>query len=241
MSSQVDSSTSVRAELNRPAMIESFRNRPESETGWDRVKEMWTLRNKYPAPEMEVVATAAKCGFGLGMAYGVLHLWQPSADTFNRRNKEMKFQNPKDYWRKNLDFRMGTSLNFGLRLGLRVGLFSGLYVAVLMTSSMYANEITVVGYAASGAATGAFYQAKVGPRGAIVGCILGGVLGAFGGLVTKALMATSKTDLATIRFELHKTRYDLWEQDRELRVRRMTDDMIEEAKEELKQTETNSG
>ncbi|XP_018496479.1 RPII140-upstream gene protein [Galendromus occidentalis] len=222
-------------ELDRQAAIEAFRNRPETETGWDRVREMYSFKNRDISPEMRIVSSATQLSAIMGFMAGAIGAWVPAKDEFMRLNMETKFLSQFYFNRALSRHQMRTCSKQGLRAGARLGFFTGLYCLVTTTFAMYNNRLSMREYAAAGVVTGSLWQSKVGLGGVVVGGALGGFLSLLAGAATVRVLDSYGEDFASMRYQIHLDQLAVWEAEEHARNEKNVEALLKEARAELEE------
>lgn len=84
--------------------------------------------------------------------------------------------------------------------GWRLGLFTLSYVGFTTGVSVYRGKSGIIEYVAAGAITGTVYKFASGPRGMIVGCLLGTALGTIAGTTSYGITKLTGMSLEETRY-----------------------------------------
>jgi hypothetical protein len=200
---------SIKYQLNKKKDINSseINYTKEDETGWDRLKLMWTeWANGEDNPEVRFIMSsmgwAAIVGAGIGGTLGN----KSAVSDFIRRHNEYVFRGEFEAKRRITDTMFIQFFKAGFRLSWRLAFFTGLLTGLTTTAIVYRNNVYYSDCMTAGALVCAFWKMKLGLRAMAVSAVVGSVLGfLFAGSIRLA-MWTFNTNVPEYRHWRH-TRY----------------------------------
>ncbi|XP_064483395.1 RPII140-upstream gene protein-like [Ornithodoros turicata] len=194
----------VVSEINRPADFNEL-DILKNETGWDRLRTMYSLEFGL-SPELQFVQKAAGCGGVAGAVFGGINFARQAKENFIRSNQASAFMSPVEATRQMYDKMLLELYRGAWRFGWRTTLFSGLYVAASISGSVFRNKFGIAEHAAAGALCGMFFKANMGLRGTVAGLVVGTTLGSLCGASIYFTTKMSGVTMAEYRYWSH----DYW-------------------------------
>jgi hypothetical protein len=143
-----------------------------------------------------------------GICYGGFLGSRKAYTDFMERNQATAFTTHLEAKKKLQESMLMNFMKTGWKFGWRIGLFAMTYVGISTFISVYRNEFTIFEYVAGGAATGALYKWKMGPRGMTAGLLVGGGLGLVGGAFSVGIMKLTGTTMKEMRYWQYKWKTD---------------------------------
>ncbi|XP_046743252.1 RPII140-upstream gene protein [Diprion similis] len=173
----------------------------ENETGWDRLRNMYSL-DEYGnrSPELNFAATATYFGTFVGLVYGGSLNARMAYINFIERNQATAFTNMFEAKRKLQD---AVTIGFGkgaYHWAWRIALVTGSFVLLTTSVAVYRGKSSLLEYVTAGTITGGMYKTMLGPRAMLVGGAVGGVFGGVTGALTLALLKLSGTTMEEMRY-----------------------------------------
>ncbi|KAG7299562.1 hypothetical protein JYU34_016536 [Plutella xylostella] len=185
---------------------DNLNRKPKKEinTGYDRLKEMYT-RNEYLEASVELynVVQATFTGAFIGACMGGFVRSREAYLYFIENNQATIFTSTMEAKKKLQDYVTVAFAKGATYWGWRLALFTGIFSLVSTTISVYRGETSVIEYTVAGAITGGLYRANLGLAATCVGAGLGGVLSSFGGLAIVLLLKITGVTMEDIRRALH--------------------------------------
>jgi hypothetical protein len=179
----------------------------EGETGWDRIKLMWTeWANGEDNAEVRFIMSSMGWSGIVGAVIGGTLGNKSAVSDFIRRHNEYVFRGKFEAKRRITDTMFLQFFKAGLRLSWRLAFFTGLLTGLTTTAIVYRNDVYYSDCMTAGALVCAFWKIKLGLRAMTVSAVVGSVLGLlFAGSVRLA-MWTFNTNVPEYRHWRH-TRY----------------------------------
>ncbi|CAL1287891.1 unnamed protein product [Larinioides sclopetarius] len=132
------------------SMEEYVKNQLSEETGWDRVKRMYSTDDFGISPEMNYVLTTGKYILVTSAFFGGFGNMLRAKNEFFRKNVATTWES-QHLARRNLADTMSLALfKGGAKSALKYGSFSTVYLLATMTAANYRDKISVWDHAASG-------------------------------------------------------------------------------------------
>ncbi|XP_055945822.1 complex I assembly factor TIMMDC1, mitochondrial-like [Argiope bruennichi] len=192
------------------------------ETGWDRIKRMYSTDEFGISPEMNYIVTTGKYMFVITAFFGGFGNMIRAKEDFLRKNMATTWES-QHLARRSLTDTMTLALfKGGAKSALKYGSFSSLYLLTTMTAANYRDKISIWDHAASGAALGALARLNYGLKGFAVAGALGGCLGLVAGSLITMTLGINGMTMDEFRCFLHEEQY--------LRIKK---DRLNELKKEL--------
>ncbi|XP_063218014.1 RPII140-upstream gene protein [Bacillus rossius redtenbacheri] len=184
------------------SVLEDDNNKP---TGWDRLYQMFSVDEfGTHSPELHVVYQAGFYGAFIGACIGGFLGSKAAYLNFMDTNQATAFKSHLDAKKKLQDQVTISFARGAFKWGWRLGLFSGSYMLVSTALSVYRGKSSVLEYVAAGCVTGALYKFNLGPRGMLVGGLMGSVLGLMAGGCSLALLDMTGASIENVRFWQYK-------------------------------------
>ncbi|CAL1293454.1 unnamed protein product [Larinioides sclopetarius] len=193
---------------NFPIITEKgIKDKLSKETGWDRIKRMYSIDEYGFSPETSYVITTGKYTMVLGAFFGGFGSMIKAKQDYLRRNKATHFES-QHLAKKGLTDAMTMGLlKGGVTSAFKYGSFSCLYFLSTMTVANYRNKISVWEHAASAAVLGGFSRINYGLKGFAVAGVLGGILGLIAGGFITMNMGVGGMSMDEFRCWLHEEHY----------------------------------
>ncbi|CAG9862573.1 unnamed protein product [Phyllotreta striolata] len=174
---------------------------PKEETGWDRLKKMFTVDEfGNLTHEVRSIVQVGCMSVFVGALYGGIMSSKNAYLEFMRSNEATKFEGHLDA-KKKLQHEVTTSFSKGaLKWGWRLTLFSTTFVGISTLIQTYRDKSGISEYVVAGGLSGFLYKFNAGPRAWIVGGGLGSVLGLFCGVSTTLLLKLSGISMKEARY-----------------------------------------
>ena len=185
---------------------ENYENKfiKEGETGWDRVKLMYTeWVNGEDNPEVRFIMSGLGWGLIIGGVYGGIVSNRQSTEDFIRRHNEYVFRGQFEAKRKIGDTMYLNLVARGFKWGWRVCLFSGLFTGLTTTAIAYRNDIYLTDCMLAGGLLCGLWKIKLGLRAMAVSGVVGSLFGAILGSSFKLLLWTFNTTVPEYRHWRH--------------------------------------
>lgn len=162
----------------------------KEQTGWDRLWLMYT-KDEFDnvSPEISAVLQTSFMSLFVGAVYGGFKASRQAYEDFIERNQATVYENMFDAKRR---LQNHVTINFGrgaFHFGWRLALFCGSFQLLLTSIATYRGNTSVMDYVASGMIAGSVYRVQLGPRGIIVGGVVGSILGLFAGSLSQFLLS----------------------------------------------------
>ncbi|CAG9785161.1 unnamed protein product [Diatraea saccharalis] len=192
------------------------KNEDASNSGWERVKKMYT-RNEFEEVSFELhnVIQSACCGAFVGACFGGFVKSRNAYLYFIENNQATIFKSTTDAKKKLQDHVTIAFAKGAYTYGWRLAIFTGLFSLIATTISVYKDETSLVEYITAGALTGALYKANLGLAATFVGAGLGAVLSAIAGLAILGLLKVTGITMQDIRramYRIKEARQDQYNQ-----------------------------
>ncbi|XP_046614655.1 RPII140-upstream gene protein isoform X1 [Neodiprion virginianus] len=186
----------------------------ENETGWDRLRNMYSL-DEYGnrSPEMHFAVQATFFGTFVGLVYGGSLNSRMAYINFMERNQATAFTNIFEAKRKLQDTVTISFAKGAYHWAWRIAFFTGSYVLLTTSIAVYRGKSSFLEYVTAGTITGAMYKTMLGPRAMLVGGAVGGVFGGVAGALSLALLKISGTTMEEIRYWQYN-----WKKSRDKRI-----------------------
>ncbi|XP_066157248.1 RPII140-upstream gene protein [Euwallacea fornicatus] len=172
-----------------------------SETGWDRVKQMFQFDEfGNITQEFHTVIQAASMSMLIGVIYGGTRQGRHAYEQFIKNNEATTFRTPLEAKKKLQD---AVTVGFGkgsFKWGWRLTLFTTSFVGVSTLIQVYRNKYGIFDYVCAGGITGSLYKFNMGPRGWIVGGVLGSALGFICGSATMGILYMTGLTMEETRY-----------------------------------------
>ncbi|KAJ8870591.1 hypothetical protein PR048_029614 [Dryococelus australis] len=174
-------------------------------TGWERLYMMFSVDEfGTHSPELHIVYQSGFYGAFLGACIGGFVYSRTAYMNFMQSNEATAFKSHLDAKRK-LQDEVTISFSKGaFRWGWRIGLFSSTYMLVTTALSVYRGKSSILEYTVAGGISGALYKINLGPRGMLVGGVLGSLLGLVAGGSSLLLLDLTGTSMENVRFWHYK-------------------------------------
>ncbi|KAG5889237.1 hypothetical protein JTB14_006373 [Gonioctena quinquepunctata] len=171
------------------------------ETGWDRVKRMYTVDEfGNVTHEANSILQVGAMSVFVGALYGGVVNSRVAYLEFMKNNEATSFKSHLDAKSKLQD---KVTIGFGkgaFKWGWRLTLFCTSFAAISATMQAYRGKYGITEYVVAGGLTGALYKFNMGPRGWIVGGGLGSVLGLFCGGLTVGMLKLTGYSMEEARY-----------------------------------------
>jgi hypothetical protein len=174
---------------------------PEGETGWDRIKQMWTdfRKESYFSGDFEMIQTTFVYGLIGGSVVGSTLGMRKSMSDFVRRFNEHQWEGQFMAGRKLRDYIVLQMIRNGFKLGWRCAVFSGMFTTLMVHSFAYRNYCSTIDFGASGALVAGLWKLKLGLRAAFVAGLVGGLLGVSASGMVKLGLWLNDTTIPELR------------------------------------------
>ncbi|XP_034072889.1 complex I assembly factor TIMMDC1, mitochondrial [Gymnodraco acuticeps] len=178
MPSSSSSSTSP-PPIPSPSAMWSNMRRPElTDTGWDRIKDLFQMDAKHMYPEeLTSVIKSGVVGALAGMLYGGLPAAHHARQRYIQISQAELYSSRMEAVRSAHNAAIRGFVRYGWRWSWRVAAFVTLFNSVSTGLSVYRDKNALSHYAAAGAVTGGLFRLNLGLGGLLAGTVIGTVLG----------------------------------------------------------------
>lgn len=175
------------------------------ETGWDRVKRMYT-GNEFEevSEELNTVLQSALCGAFIGACMGGFVSSRVAYLNFIENNQATIFKSTADAKKKLQDYVTIAFAKGAYKWGWRLCFFTGVFSLTSTTISVYRGDTSLIEFVSAGALTGALYKIDMGLAAILVGAGLGSALSLAAGLAILGILKVTGVNMEDIRKALYK-------------------------------------
>ncbi|KAL3270371.1 hypothetical protein HHI36_009417 [Cryptolaemus montrouzieri] len=188
--------------ISDPDNVKISSENPEtpSTDGWQRLKKMFQIDEFGDVSrELGTISQTAMLSSFVGIMYGGFINSRTSYTDFMKRNTAASFTSHFEAKRKLQDTVTKSFGRGAWKWGWRLCLFSTTFVGLSTMISVYRGKNGIIEHVLAGAGTGALYKWQMGPRGWIVGCGLGALLGVTSGTLTIGLLKITGLTMDEVR------------------------------------------
>ncbi|CAB3243878.1 unnamed protein product [Arctia plantaginis] len=177
------------------------------ETGWDRVKQMYT-KNEHEEVSLELsnVSQSTMSGAFIGACLGGFVSSRVAYLDFIENNQATTFKSTAQAKKRLQDYVTIAFARGAYKWGWRLSFFTGIFSLTATTISVYRGNTSLVDYITAGALTGALYKINLGLAATFVGAGVGAVLSTIGGLAILGLLKITGLSMDEIRKALNQVK-----------------------------------
>lgn len=201
----LDAAQQEREELD--VLHEIMYDQQEKMTGEERLNQMWTRDDSEWSPEVKMIKTTAYTAGFIGMMFGGSLVAARGAANFKERNIATKFEtravaNQRYYDRIFLGFVRG-----GLTVALRMALVAFAFQAVLLSLSVYYNEVRLSSYLLAGILVGLLARFNRGIVAMLASATACCFLSLLAGVLMTGVFAITGVSFTDLRHRIHHREY----------------------------------
>ncbi|KAJ8732171.1 hypothetical protein PYW08_014901 [Mythimna loreyi] len=175
------------------------------QTGWDRVKLMYTgNEHEEVSEELNTVLQASLCGAFVGACMGGFVSSRVAYLNFIENNQATIFKSTAEAKKRLQDYVTVAFAKGAYKWGWRLCFFTGVFSLTSTTVSVYRGDTSLIEFISAGALTGALYKIDMGLAAVLVGAGLGTVLSTVAGLAIIGLLKVTGVNMQEIRKALYK-------------------------------------
>ncbi|XP_022816378.1 RPII140-upstream gene protein [Spodoptera litura] len=184
--------------LNRP-------NPSGPETGWDRVKQMYTGGEfEEVSEELNTVLQSSLCGAFIGACMGGFVSSRVAYLNFIENNQATIFKSTAAAKKQLQNYVTVAFAKGAYKWGWRLCFFTGIFSLTSTTISVYRGDTSLIEFVSAGALTGALYKIDMGLAATLVGAGLGTALSFVAGITILGILKVTGVDMIDIRKALYK-------------------------------------
>ncbi|XP_024917953.1 complex I assembly factor TIMMDC1, mitochondrial isoform X2 [Cynoglossus semilaevis] len=205
------SGTAASAENLSQHCLPKIIGQPEfPDTGWDRLKELFTKDEfkRYPEEISNVIKSGLVAALA-GMIYGGLPAGFHARQNYIQKNQAEIYTCNVDAVRSAHNAAIRGFIRYGFRWSWRVAAFVTLFNSISIGLEVYRDKVSLSNYAAAGAVTAGLFRLNLGLRGLVAGTVIGTFLGLPTGALILSLQSLSGE---SVRERRKRERRELYEQ-----------------------------
>ncbi|KAK5875184.1 hypothetical protein CesoFtcFv8_027695 [Champsocephalus esox] len=210
MPSSSSSSTSP-PPIPSPSAMWSNMGGPElTDTGWDRIKDLFQMDAKHMYPEeLTSVIKSGVVGALAGMLYGGVPAAHHARQSYIQISQAELYGSRVEAVRSAHNAAIRGFVRYGWRWSWRVAAFVTLFNSVSTGLSVYRDKNALSHYAAAGAVTGGLFRLNLGLGGLLAGAVIGAVLGLPTGALIVGMQSMAGDNSRDQRRRARRELYDL--------------------------------
>ncbi|KAK9881748.1 hypothetical protein WA026_017269 [Henosepilachna vigintioctopunctata] len=186
----------------------------ETSGGWNRLKKMIEIDEFGDiSREMKTISQTAMLSSFIGFLFGSFMSTRTTYSDFMRNHTATSFTSHFEAKKKLQDAMTKSVGRGGWKWCWRLCLFSTTYVGLSTMISVYRGKNGILEFILAGTATGALYKWQMGPKGWIVGAVVGSFLGLTSGAVTYGILELTGQTMDEVRIHQQSFgdyRSDMW-------------------------------
>ncbi|XP_042197682.1 complex I assembly factor TIMMDC1, mitochondrial [Callorhinchus milii] len=196
-------------QLEKRFLPKHITNLQVSESGWDRIRELFDQERmqSYPEELMNIWKGALMAG-SVGLVYGGIPAAQHARKRYIELSQAEVYKHRIEAVRSAHNAAIRGFIRYGWRWSWRVTAFVTVFNIVSTGLSVYRDQNILTHYSVAGAITGGLFRLNLGVGGGLAGMVIGAVLG----LPTGALlMSMQKANGETVREQRRREQRELYQ------------------------------